>query len=71
MSKSKPMHRLVRQNRFSISLILPKAICKQLGLNPGNYVTCKLNKNKIIIEKLKQDCVIQTNKLIAERIEQS
>lgn len=57
MSKSQPTSRLLRQNRFSISLILPKAICKKLGLSAGNFVTVRSTKDRIIIQKSKEEIV--------------
>jgi hypothetical protein len=53
--KSKPTSRLLRQNRYSISLILSKSVCKKLGLSAGDYVTIKSIKDKIIIQKSKEE----------------
>ena len=47
-----PTSRLLIQNRFSTSLIIPKSICKKLNLNPKDYVNCRVYKNRLIVEKV-------------------
>jgi len=57
MTKQKQTRRLLIQNKFSTSLILPKKICTKLGLSAGSYVTITNTKDKMIIQKSKEEIV--------------
>jgi len=53
--KSKSNPRLVRQNSYSTSLIIPKYIVKLLGLTKGTKVSCKVRGTKLIVQKVEDN----------------
>ena len=52
--KSKTNPRLVRQNSYSISLIIPKYIVTSLGLTGGAKVSFRVRAGKLIVEKVEE-----------------